>query len=289
MLIHQGRLWQIDTNGCILNDAHHDYIQPPFDALVRDAVQAYVDHIGQDIDSIYVTGSVSRGLAVAGESDLNMFAVTTDSVDPDLVLQDWIMNAEEALIAAHDCVRDVQLELWPYYYVFNDPARFSIGGFILKTYSVCLWGGDLAVQLPEYRLTPAIANDDIVQVEDDLQDALSEITDDPTVANVRYWCERAAKSVLRSGFGLVQMAEGVHTRDVDLCCAYFVRHYPQHAGAMARILDYAQNPVADGDAVARWLAEARHWFLPLADAWLDDHNPARDPALLVDDQEEIET
>lgn len=286
--IPSDRLWPLDSQGFILNDARRELIRSPFEAAVLDAVQAYIDHIGEDIDSIYVTGSVARGTAVAGESDLNMFAVTADTVDPELVLQEWVYDAEADLLDQHPCLSDVQLEIWPYYYVFNDPARFSIGAFILKTHSVCVWGSDLAPQLPEFRMSPPIANDDLVQIEADIDTAIEEIEAYPQPDNVRHWCRHAAKQILRAGFGLAQMESGVHTRDVDLCYTYFAEAYPDHAGAMRGVLDVAFNPVDDADRALHWLQTVRGWLLPLVDAWLDDHNPDRNLALVVGDQEEME-
>ncbi len=283
-----GRLWQIDSNGIIQNDAHHEAIQPPYAALVNAAVQSYVDHIGNDLDSIYVTGSVARGMTVAGESDLNMVAVTGENIDPDLVLQDWIEPAERAIEANHSVVRRVELEIWPYHYVFTDPTRFSIGAFILKTNSVCRWGSDLALSLPDYKITPGIANDDLVQIAEDVAAAQTAISADPGANNVRNWSRSIAKSLLWAGFGLVQMQTGVHTRDVDMCYRYFAQHYPGHAADLRRMLDYVTTPTDDVQTLQADLERCGGWLIAQADKWLDQYNPARDLALLIDDVEAIE-
>jgi hypothetical protein len=278
----------MDASGLILNDAHTDQIRPPFRALVDDVVQAYTRHISADIDSIYITGSVARGLAVEGLSDLNAVAVLAARVDPDLVLQDWIPTAEAALRAQHPCVTDVQLELWPYYSVFTDPARFAVAAFVLKTHSACVWGVDLSSQLPDYRITPAIANDDLVQLADDLADARAALQADPDETTVRIWTRFAAKCILRAGFGLVQMQEGVHTRDADLCYHYCARHYPGHADDLRRALSYVDQPPSRADQALTFLDTVGAWMIARADAWLDDHNPTRELALPVDDIEEAD-
>ena len=282
-----GRFWQIDFEGFIQNDARDEPPQPPFDVALDAAVEAFVAHIGQDLDSIYVTGSVARGLAVPGQSDLNVFAVTHALADPDLVLQQWIDAAEDEILARHPGLRGLQMELWPYYYVFNDPARFSMGGFILKTHSRCVWGSDLAPGLPDYRLSPAIANDDLVQLEPDFEDVLFDIETDSSTANVAYWSRRSARAALWSSFGLVQMAAGVHTRDLDLCAQVFLGHFPQHRGDIQRALHDARQPVEDPDSLRTFLKRF-NWLLALTETWLDEHNPDRDLALRVDDVEEPE-
>jgi hypothetical protein len=214
--------------------------------------------------------------------------VTADNVDPDLVKQGWIDTAERDLLARYPCVSDVQLELWPYYYVFTDPTRYSIGAFILKTHSICLWGSDLTLSLPDYKISPGIANDDLVNIADDITDALDAIADDPSTTNVHYWSRSIAKHLLWAGFGLVQMQTGVHTRDVDICYATFTQHFPGHAADLRRALEMVSAPLADADALKNYLDDVGRWLTAQANKWLDQHNPPHDLALLVDDVEEIE-
>ena len=284
----KGRFWQLDAQGYIQNDADRRYIKPPYTAVIRDAVKAYTDHIAGDIYSIYVTGSVARGLAVAGKSDVNMFAVLTNTIDPDLVMQDWLPDAEEALIAEHLCIADAQLELWPHNHVFADPDRFSIGAFIIKTHSICVWGNDLAAEIPPYRVSAGIANDDIVQIQEDIEEAIEAINDEDSPANVRYWCRGVMKHILRTGFSLVMLQAGRHTRDLDVCAAAFSQYHPAHAPTMQQALAYAYQPSGKAAEVLRFLDATNDWLLPLVHDWLETHNPDRDPALRVDDLAEAD-
>lgn len=283
-----GRLWPITPEGIILNDARREYIQPPFDAVLADLVAAVEANIPADVHSIYVTGSIARGLAAPGQSDANVIAVLTETTDPELVRQDWLGPAEDAATERHACISDAQIELWPYGHVFGRPDRFSIGGFILKTHSVCLWGNDLANELGDYRLGPAIPNDDLVQVKFDVEEAIEAIRADPAPENVPYWCRWAMKRLLRAGFGLVMLEEGVFTRDIDLCCDIFAKHYPGHASDMRRALDLARQPVSDAETVLRFLGYWGDWIITHANIWLDRYNPQRELALPVDDIAEPE-
>lgn len=273
----KGRLWQLDANGYILNDARAEYIHPPFDVLVNDAVAAYTQHLTNDIHSIYVSGSVARGLAVEGESDMNIFAVLNEISDPDLVLRDWIPPAEEAILDKHKSIADIRLDLWPYAYVLNDPAYFSIGAFIIKTQSVCVWGSDLASELLDYRISPHIANDDIVQINDDVLESLDDIQTNPRRA--RTVAYRVSKQLLHTGFSLVMLEEGVYTRDLNLSYECFVKHYPDRAHYMRQALEYAHNPPRDPQLVLNLLDDLGLFVISEADKWLDKHNPDRYLAL----------
>lgn len=281
----KGRLWRIDADGNILNDAVA--ITSPYDIMAADAVAAYTGNIVNDVHSIYVTGSVARGLVVEGVSNLNVIALLTEMTDADLVLQDWIMSAEENILAKYPSLSDVVLEVWPYNYVFSDPGRFSIGAFIIKTQSVCLWGSDVAPELPDYKIEAAIANDDLVQVKLDIDEAVAKIKRNSRPENVSYWCREVMKHILHAGFALVMVDEGVYTRDLDLCYEYFAKHYPGHAADMQRALRYAENPSMDAMEVLGYLANMGEWMIAHANTWLDQHNPERDLAMIVESEEEL--
>ncbi len=271
----KGRIWRLDAHGNLLNDCDRAHLVPPYDAVARAIVAAYTQHIPNDIHSIYLTGSVPRGLAVPGQSDMDAFAVLEEYRDPELVMQDWIDAAEDQINAAHTCVNGVQLELWPHGYVFLDPDEFSVGAFIIKTHSLCLWGADLAPELPDYPISPAIANDDIVQIQPDIEEAIDEIEADTSAENVRYWCKRISKNIIRATFGLVMVAEGVHTRDIDLAAAYAIQHYPAQKSAIEQAVAFINLPTDDAGTILHYLRESGAWFIAEADRWLDIHNPER--------------
>jgi hypothetical protein len=84
------------------------------------------------------------------------------------------------------------------------------------------------------------------------------------------------------------MAENVHTRDVDVCCAYLLKHYPQYGDDLRMALQYTHRPTGQADVALDFLSRLRGWLIPLADAWLDQHNPNRDLDLPVDDVEALE-
>ncbi|HEX6291444.1 MAG TPA: hypothetical protein VFZ66_19830 [Herpetosiphonaceae bacterium] len=271
-LLDIGGLWPIDGDGYIVNDASVDKIEPLYRAAVDAAVRAYRAHLGARLHGVYVRGTVPRGQAVQGVSDLDCFAVTLG--DPATVDASWL-KAEGARIAAeHRCVSDVQLEIWPY-----DEAlvsdRFSEMSFLLKTQSACVWGDDLAPCLPRFKPDVVVANNDISQIRPDIAEAIAALHTDGSARNVLYRCRRIMKNTLRTGCSLVMAQERVFTRDLKPCYELFARHYPDQAGSMRRVLDLAIEPSADRDTVLEILNTFGAWLIAQADAWLDVHNPSK--------------
>lgn len=279
-MARKGRLWQVDEAGFLMNDASLDLIASPFSKVVDDGIQAYLDHIGDDVHSIYVTGSVARGLAVEGQSDLNMIALLEYYTEPELVMQDWVGAAEEDIASRQACVAAVQMEIWPHGWVLHDESEFSISAFILKSHAVCVWGADITPDLTTYQFTDretrlAIANDDIVQLEPDIDEAMEAIDVDPSPENVRYWCQRICKHMIHAAFGLVMPDEAVHTRDIDLSVAYFAKHFPDYEPEIKQAEHYIQSPTEDAQALLDFLDTFGAWLLAECEDWLDQHNPDR--------------
>jgi uncharacterized protein len=276
-----GRYWRTDEAGYLLNDADRSLIAAAFWPLVDAVVAAYVRHVGDALHSIYITGSVARGTAIAGQSDLDTFAVLGDEVDPLLILQGWMDDAEQAIGAQFaGVISHVQLDLMPPDAVADQPEDFAIGAFIIRTHSACVWGPDLAPELPDYNLNDplvrlAIANDDLVQIGPDIAEAIAELAADGSAGNVAYWGRRIGKNMLRTGFGLTTLATPRHTRDADLCCAAFAEAYPAQAGAMRTVLAMVDAPPTDADAPLALLRGFGAWLADEADRWLDAYNPER--------------
>jgi hypothetical protein len=291
-MARQGRLWQIDGQGNILNDARRDLIQPPFAAVMQDVVAEFTRHIEADVHSIYITGSIPRGLAVAGESDIDMFGVLEYHVDPELVMQDWIPLTEGNLLKKHaDVITDVQIELYPQGYVFRNPNEFSPGAFIIATHSVCVWGSDITPELPAYnikdRLTRlAIANDDIIQLMPDIDEVYDEVEIDTSPENVRYWCKHICKNMVRTGFSLLMETLQAHTRDVDVACQYFCQQFPMQRPPMEKALGWITNPTETPEQLFDLLDTHGEWLIDQCEGWLEAHNPQRREFFLLGDEDD---
>ncbi|QPC83416.1 hypothetical protein G4Y79_03265 [Phototrophicus methaneseepsis] len=277
----ESRFWRTDANGNLLNDANIDFIKPPFDTVVEDVVATYTRHIAADIHSIYVMASVARGIAEVGSSDVDTFAVLEEMLDPELVMQDWLPEAPIALQQKHSAVvSDVEMELWPYGYVLRDPEEFSPGAFIIKTQAVCVWGSDLAPELPDYNLNDfktrlAIANEDIVLLEPDIEDALAAIETDPSPDAIRSLCKHICKHMARAGFSLTMTDNAHYTRDVALCIPAFIAAYPQHSQGMQQTGQFIAQPTDDADTLRAFLESFGAQMVALCEAWLDEYNPER--------------
>ncbi len=73
---HHGRLKPFGPSGEITNDCSMDLVPPHWQPLVSGAIDAFREaalESGLTLASVYLGGSVPRGLAIDGRSDLSMF------------------------------------------------------------------------------------------------------------------------------------------------------------------------------------------------------------------------
>ena len=265
----KGRLWKHDSEGFILNDADATHLQPPFSIPIDKARSEYIRILGNSLHSIYVTGSVSRGLAVQGKSDLDLFAVlrpgSENSDDTSIV------DASRGVHRRFPWLSDVQMEVWRWDYAFAPQSPFSIGSFIIKTHSICIYGDDLAPRIPRFKPSAHVAADDIAQIKPDIEEAISEINKDPGAENVSYCCKRIMKNIVRTGFALVMLEEKSHTRDLDLCCEIFSKYFPEKKLNMERAVELSLHSLTSRDELLAFINSFGNWIMAQADTWLLEH------------------
>jgi uncharacterized protein YuzB (UPF0349 family) len=279
-MANRGQIMQVDDKGFLINPANKEHITPQYQAVIDDAIQAYRDNIGDDVHSIYVMGSVPRGEAIDGQADLDMFAVLEYYIEPELVMQDWIPQAEQAIADKHDCVTHVELDVWVHGWLLHDPSEFSISAFILRTQAVCVWGADMSPDVTAYQFTRratrlAIANHDIVQIDWEISETLDELVSDDSAETVRYLCKHTCKSIIHALFGLVMVDVVVHTRDIAASVPYILKHYPDQSAQIQQAVAFIESPTDSAQMLIDFLNTFGAWLIAECDAWLDVHNPER--------------
>jgi hypothetical protein len=271
-----GRFWRIDADGFIKNDAAPEKMLPPYSGLVAEVRNAYLEHLGQRAHGIYVRGTVARGLAVEGVSDLDSFALVSCAAESlDL---SWTGAVAERLLTQHPYVTGIELVC-----VDSDEIgsteRFSELDLLMVTQTACIWGEDVIPYLPRYKPGILVTNSDISQIKPDIEEAIVGLHTDSGYQSTRYWCRRIAKNIVRAGFSLTILQNRSYTRDLYPCYRAFAERYPKQESRMRRAVEYALDPSSDTEEVIDFLSDFGGWMIEAADDWLKLHNPSRQLAL----------
>jgi hypothetical protein len=276
ILENHGRFWSLDPEGFIANDAAIDRIEPAFERPVAAVRDAYLEHLGDAIDGLYLRGSIPRGLALSGASDVDSFALT--SLDPDTLDLCWAPETARTLQARYPQITEVDFSVYP----VSDVERqdvFSELALLLETQSICLSGRDLTSRIPSFRPDAMVANCDICQIEADLDEAVAAVSSSARPETTRTWARRISKNIVRTGFSLTMLEHGRFTRDLVPCWRTFASHHPAKSDAMRTALEYAIEPPDDAGTLLAFLQRLGPWLIAEADAWMAQHNPLRELAL----------
>ncbi len=79
------KFWPQDNDGFLLNDASLSKIHPGYLPLIAGIKQVYMDHSFGRLHSLYLFGSVPRGKAISGSSDIDVLGVMKGKAE-------WVIN-----------------------------------------------------------------------------------------------------------------------------------------------------------------------------------------------------
>ncbi|WP_347360590.1 nucleotidyltransferase domain-containing protein [Vibrio vulnificus] len=242
----------LDKRGFILNAYSPTHIQPEFKTVVDAVVAELLFQLPDQIDGIYLYGSVARGNAVAGHSDL----------DISIVLKTLISHAQRAIFQtistaiAKTYPQVSKLDIDPGY--LNDiltPQERYHWQFWLKHCCCCIWGNDLSVQFPPYKPSLEIA----LALNGDLPSFLQQMAPsfaDMSEANI---AKVLGKKLVRAAYYFVAENDGSWYTDLSQCIRVAKEYYPHQSDDLELAYQFALGNLtskSDAFALYRRLSQA---------------------------------
>ncbi|WP_052847712.1 nucleotidyltransferase domain-containing protein [Streptomyces avicenniae] len=238
-------------DGTIAREGSLRQVPAAFAQVVRAAREQLTSTFGARLHSAYLYGSVPRGTAVPGVSDLDLLAVLREPpTDADRAAASAV---EAALDGAHPEINGAGLLTVDVATALSELERHDLG-FFVACLCTPLLGPDLARDLPRYRPTPLLAR----ETNGDLALALprwrARAAEAVTDADRRALSRGVGRRVVRTGFTLVMPRWGGWTSDLALSAELFARHHPDRAAQMREAAAVGRTPSAD-PAVLRMLID----------------------------------
>lgn len=252
----------LDQDGTIRREGSLDRVPDAFAAVVAAARSRIAEVFGPDrLHSAYLYGSIPRGTALPGVSDLDLLlALRDEPTGADRADADAV---EAELDASYDEIDGVGILLFGADTLLSALERHDMG-FFLACLCTPLLGDDLAVQLPRYRPTSLLAretNGDLCLSLPRWRKRAAEATTD---AEHRALSRVVARRIVRTGFTLVMPRWGGWTSDLAESAELFARycpHLPERSEQMRLAARTGRTPTADPavlsmlvDDLAPWLA-----------------------------------
>lgn len=252
-----GRLLKTDKDGYIISESSTDKIASPWKEAVEEIKNAYLTHLGDVVHSIYVRGTVSRGEAIEGISDIDTFAVITKK--PEEIDLSWVKETRKSLEQKFSFSTGVEFDFVAHHEFFDGDKLFN-DRFTVKTQSACVYGYDLAQKIPPFRADIQTASHFHRNLKKVLENARNGIADNSDKEDIKEWCRWVMKRIIRAGFILVMDKEQAFTRDLYPSYELFAKHFPEKEPKMKMALDLAINPTDNAKQIANFLDDFGAWM-----------------------------
>ncbi|AZS73263.1 nucleotidyltransferase [Streptomyces lydicus] len=256
----------LDRDGCFLREGSLDRVSAQFAPVVAELGARLGDHFGPGrLHSSYLYGSIPRGTAVPGTSDLDaLLALREEPTEADRAAARAV---EDGLDAAFPQVNGVGILLVGVDQVLSEPERYDLAWFVA---CLCtpLSGPDLAARLPRYRPTSLLARETNGDLFRSLPGLRAKAAAATTEAERTRLTRGVARRLVRTGFTLVMPRWGGWTSDLTESAEVFGRYYPAHAGQMRAAARAARTPAAYPELLDKLLCGLAPW---LADEYLAVH------------------
>jgi uncharacterized protein len=248
----------LDQDGFIEREGGLARVPQAF-APVVDAAQAGIrETFGPGrLHSAYLYGSIPRGTAVPGVSDLDLLLVLHD--EPAAADRSDAAALEDTLGARFPQIIGAGIPLVSTAAVLSDLERHDLGWFVA---CLCtpLIGTDLAPRLPRYRPTSLLARETNGDLGDSLPRWRDRLHEAATIADRKALSRGVSRRLVRTGFTLVMPRWGGWTSDLGESSAVFGRYYPARREQMRIAASVARTPTADPSVLTMLIDDLGPWL-----------------------------
>ncbi|WP_251028369.1 nucleotidyltransferase domain-containing protein [Exiguobacterium sp. s123] len=152
-----------DEDGYVINQTSIKHIQPEFETILFKSIELVKEAFDEHLHSIYLYGSIGRGTAVAGESDLDLTVLVHEDIDAT-----ELVEQTEQLLTKHPKVIKIDYDIGRLD-VALDPANRFEWGFWLRHLCTCVYGENVSTQFPlmkpDARVSKALNQDLVSSIE----------------------------------------------------------------------------------------------------------------------------
>ena len=243
-----GSYFDVDEEGYIVNPASVEKIQSRWRPVIDDVVGAYKQAYGEQLRHVYLRGSVAKGQAVEGVSDIDTFAYV--DLPKEDIRHDWIDQTEKDLGEKYPFVSEAELGAFP----MSDIEKDNI----ILNQSVSVWGDSIEVPRLKIGKELAIHSSNFHKRFEGYKKRLEKDEGDEETKKGCVWF---MKGLLRVGFEITMERSRRYTRDLYRCYETFSEYYPEKEPQMREVLHLALNPTTDKQKIKEIMDGFGVWLI----------------------------
>lgn len=248
----------LDNQGCIAREGSLARVPHAFRPVVAAARERLPNAFGDRLHSAYLFGSIPRGTARVGRSDLDLLiALCQEPADAD---RRAARALGEALDEEFGQIDGVGTLLYGRARLLSDLERYDMGWFVACLCTPLL-GDDLAGHLPRYRPDALLAretNGDLALLLPRWEKRIAgaEDREESRRPLVRFM----SRHLVRTGFTLVMPRWQGWTSDLREMAEVFGGYYPERAQQMRTAAEYGYEPVGDREVLRSYVDDLGPWL-----------------------------
>lgn len=255
----------LDAYGYFEREGSLGHVRGGFVPVVTAARERIAEAYGRRLHSAYLYGSLPRGTARPGRSDLDLLlALHHEPADED---RDTAEVLAQGLDEDFPVIDGVGILLYGKDTLLSERERHDLGWFVACLCTPLL-GADLAEHLPRYRPDSLLARETNGDLAVLLPAWRARVRAAVTPEDRLRLCRGFSRHLVRTGFTLVMPRWGGWTSDLVEAAEIFGQYYPGRAAQMRAAASAALDPVADPAVVRAYIEDLGPW---LADEYTAQH------------------
>ncbi|CAK2419453.1 Nucleotidyltransferase-like protein [Vibrio crassostreae] len=222
----------LDKDGFIENLYSPKNIALEFQGVVNAFIDSLLSELPEQIYGIYLYGSVPRGTAIVGRSDLDVSIVLTTPIGPKE--RRVFKHLSDTIPEAYPQVSKLDIDPGFLRDVLQPTEKYH-WHFWLKHCCCCIWGKDLSTELPLYKPSIEIAqalNGDLPTFLEQMSLSFKTMADGD-IAKV------IGKKLVRAAYYFVAEKDGSWYTDLSQCASVAKRYYPKQSDDIELAYQYA--------------------------------------------------
>jgi len=230
-------------------------IAPPFRPIVDDAVKAYRDILAGSVCSIRLLGSVPRGEAIIGQSDIDFMGVLGCAPSGDQRAS--LERRASDLYETYPVVSKVDLD----YVVAGSVSELQ--KFVFSSDSISLYGDDTFSRAEQQMPLDELVNLVTPDIKSLLPDYMGHVkqVDEQDRKRLFQWSRWCGKDVIKCLRGDAILREGKYDRTIKGTHHQLRRCFPEHAQVIDKLLVLYETPEPNKRKILQVLKEVEETFL----------------------------
>ncbi|MFI9760945.1 nucleotidyltransferase domain-containing protein [Streptomyces sp. NPDC051963] len=251
----------LDSLGFIEREGSLGCVPREFRPVVVATRDRVLDHFGARLDSAYLYGSIPRGTARVGRSDLDLLVVLRE--EPGDGDREGARALGEAVDKEFTQVDGVGILLVSRAQTLSEPERYDLGWFVACLCTPLL-GEDLADYLPRYRPDSLLAretNGDLAMLLPRWRERIARADSaDETEDARRPLVRLLSRRLVRTGFTLVMPRWNGWTSDLADMAEVFAAYYPARGEQMRAAAVLGCEPTGDRGVLTSYVDDLGPWL-----------------------------